>query len=124
MDQANRLITSLDDNKVRWKENAKEFSNRKKKLIGNVAKACAFVSYCGPFNSEFRRRLTVDYFQNDLEARGIPSAQDLKLTEFLVDNATVGEWNLQGLPTDDLSIQNGIMVTRSTRYPLMIDPQS
>ena len=66
-------------------ENAKEFSNRKKKLVGNVAKACAFVSYCGPFNSEYRRKLTIDYFENDLSNRGIPSADDLKLTEFLVD---------------------------------------
>lgn len=41
----------------------------------------------------------------------------------MVDDATVGEWNLEGLPTDDLSIQNGIMVTRSSRFPLMIDPQ-
>ena len=74
MDQANRLINSLEDNKVRWIENAKEFANRKKKLVGNVAKACAFVSYCGPFNSEFRKKLTIEYFQADLEARGIPAA--------------------------------------------------
>ena len=94
MDQANRLINSLEDNKIRWIENAKEFSRRKKQLVGNVAKACAFVSYCGPFNSEFRRKLTVDYFQNDLEARQVPADPELKLTEFLVDIATVGEWNL------------------------------
>jgi dynein heavy chain len=93
------------------------------RLVGDVAKACAFVSYCGPFNSDFRTKLLDEYFHSDLIEKEIPVSEDLQLTQFLVDQATIGEWNLEGLPADDLSIQNGIMVTRSSRYPLMMDPQ-
>lgn len=45
------------------------------------------------------------------------------MTKFLVDDSEVGEWTLQGLPTDELSVQNGIMVTRASRYPVLVDPQ-
>jgi dynein heavy chain len=39
------------------------FQQTKRELVGNVAKACAFVSYCGPFNSEFRKKLAEVSFQ-------------------------------------------------------------
>ena len=123
MDQANKLINSLADNKVRWIQTSNEFKATKQRLVGNVAKACAFVSYCGPFNAEFRTQLAENYFSNDLKDRNIPLSDDFKMTDFLVDQVTIGEWSLQKLPSDELSIQNGIMVTRSSRYPLMIDPQ-
>ena len=76
----------------------------KLRLVGDVAKACAFVSYCGPFNSEFRAKLLQEYFHIDLISREIPVSEDLQLTQFLVDAATIGEWALEGLPSDDLSV--------------------
>ena len=85
MDQANRLINSLGDNKVRWMTSRDQFQQTKKQLVGDVAKACAFVSYCGPFNSNFRNKLINDYFGEDLIARGIPLNDELEMTSFLVD---------------------------------------
>lgn len=123
MDQATRLINSLKDNKDRWIKNAAEFKSLKKRLAGDVAKACAFVSYCGPFNSEFRAKLLDESFHADIEEKQIPVSGDMAVTSFFVDHTILGQWALEGLPADDLSIQNGIMVTRSSRYPLCIDPQ-
>ena len=123
MDQAKKLLDGLTDEKVRWTEDSNNFADLKRRLAGDVAVATAFVSYCGPFNSEFRNMLMKDYFITDLKNSNIPVTVNLELTRFLIEKTIVAEWNLQGLPKDDLSTQNGIMVTRSTRYPLMIDPQ-
>ena len=42
---------------------------------------------------------------------------------FIIFNNMTLSLCVQGLPTDDLSVQNGIMVTRATRYPVLVDPQ-
>ena len=48
---------------------------------------------------------------------------NLDIKEFLSNPTTIREWNIQGLPSDDFSTENGIIVTRGTRWPLVIDPQ-
>lgn len=35
----------------------------------------------------------------------------------------VRQWNIDGLPTDGFSVDNGIIVFNARRWPLMIDPQ-
>ena len=123
MNQASALINGLAGERKRWTDDAANFNDQKTRLVGDCAIGCAFVSYCGPFNQQFRNYLTNDKFTADCEARNVPVTRNLDIISFLVDVGTIGDWNMQGLPTDPLSTQNGILVTKSTRYPLLIDPQ-
>ncbi|GMH89960.1 hypothetical protein TrVE_jg7050 [Triparma verrucosa] len=123
MNQASALINGLAGEKDRWTEDAANFGEQKRRLVGDCAIGCAFVSYCGPFNQQFRHKLVNDKFTADCEKEGVPVTRNMDIIEFLVDIGTIGDWNMQGLPTDPLSKQNGIMVTKSTRYPLLVDPQ-
>jgi len=114
------LINGLSDERERWDKDARELGEKKRKLIGNVGLSTSFISYCGPFNAEFRDFIANERLIADLRKMGLPFEATIyqDLTNFLVDDATVSEWNLQGLPKDSLSIQNGIMVTASSRFPM------
>jgi hypothetical protein len=117
-----RSITPAGE-EIRWTAQSKEFDNQIQRLTGDCAIASGFVSYLGPFNKEFRELLMTRDFYGDCIKLNVPVTQNIEVAKFLVDDSEVGEWVLQGLPTDELSIQNGIMVTRAARYPVLVDPQ-
>ena len=39
------------------------------------------------------------------------------------DAVKIRDWNIDGLPNDSFSIDNGIIISHARRWPLMIDPQ-
>ncbi|KAI3432720.1 hypothetical protein D9Q98_004263 [Chlorella vulgaris] len=123
MDAANSLISALGGEEVRWTAQSRLFDDAISRLIGDCAIASSFVSYLGPFNKEFRELLSSRDFQGACLRLGIPVTKDLQVASFLADETEIGEWSVEGLPGDDLSVQNGILVTRATRSPLLVDPQ-
>ena len=121
--QASDLINGLAGEQKRWGEDAENLVIQKHKLVGDCAVAAAFVSYCGPFNQEFRTLMVKDKFTKDCIDRNVPVSMDLDVISFSVNQSTIADWNMEGLPTDPLSIQNGILITQASRYPLLVDPQ-
>ena len=44
------------------------------------------------------------------------------MRKLLGDEVKIQAWNIAGLPKDTTSIENGIIIDKSKRWPLMIDP--
>lgn len=123
MNAATALINGLGGEKTRWTLQSKEFKQQLGRLVGDVLLATGFLSYCGPYNQEFRATL-LKTWMTILKTKIIPFTANLSIINMLVDSATISEWTLQGLPNDELSVQNALIVTKSSSYPLLIDPQS
>jgi dynein heavy chain len=120
--RAESLIGGLGGEKVRWTEYAKELGIKYIKLTGDVLVSAGVVAYLGPFTSDFRAEAMADWV-NLCKEKNIPCSDDPSLSGTLGNPVKVREWNIQGLPTDDFSIDNGIVVFNARRWPLMIDPQ-
>ena len=129
MDAANGLIDALSGERERWTTQSNEFKERVRRLVGDVALSCAFISYCGPFNAEFRHTLLTEHFYNMCVKLKIPVTDSISVVKFLTTESQITDWQIEGLPSDDHSVQNAIMITtnlgnkKTGKYPLIIDPQ-
>lgn len=99
------------------------FAIDKVKLVGDCLSGSAFLSYCGAFNYELRKKMIYDHWKLELINRGIPNKEDFKLEKFLTNDVEMSRWASEGLPGDELSIQNGILTKNASRWPLCVDPQ-
>ena len=53
----------------------------------------------------------------------IDHTKNISVRTFLGVPVTIQGWNIAGLPKDDTSTENGIIIEKTKRWPLMIDPQ-
>ncbi|XP_004690685.2 PREDICTED: dynein heavy chain 10, axonemal [Condylura cristata] len=120
---ADKLISGLGSENVRWLKDLAELMHRRVKLLGDCLLCAAFLSYEGAFTWEFRDEMVNQVWQEDILQREIPLSQPFRLESLLTDDVEISRWGSQGLPPDELSVQNGILTTRASRFPLCIDPQ-
>lgn len=80
------------------------------------------VCYSGPFTPEFRKEME-NNFINKLKEISLKHSENLSMKTFMSDPLKIQYWSICGLPKDDTSIENGIIIQETQRWPLMIDPQ-
>ncbi|CAF0978027.1 unnamed protein product [Adineta ricciae] len=124
LDKASRLINGLASEKVRWEATVADLQQQIGYVTGDCLLAAAFLSYMGPFLSQYRDRMMNEIWVKEIRKLTIPCNPDFNFANFLSIPTQVRDWNIQGLPSDTFSTENGVIVTRGTRWPLMIDPQA
>uniref|UniRef100_A0A7N8XCZ9 Dynein, axonemal, heavy polypeptide 9 like n=1 Tax=Mastacembelus armatus TaxID=205130 RepID=A0A7N8XCZ9_9TELE len=122
---ANRLVKGLESENVRWAHSVAQYHEQEKTLCGDVLLTAAFISYAGSFSKKYRRELLDNLWMPFLHSQKmpIPMTEGLDPVLMLTDDATVAQWNNEGLPGDKMSTQNATILTNCERWPLLIDPQ-
>ena len=91
-------------------------------MVGDVFVSTACIAYYGAFTSSYRQEL-VDRWSQRCKELDIPVSTGMTLISVMADPYEIRQWNTDGLPRDQVSTENAILVTRGRRWPLMIDPQ-
>eukprot|EP01059_Diplonema_ambulator_P016442 TRINITY_DN279_c0_g1_i2.p1 TRINITY_DN279_c0_g1~~TRINITY_DN279_c0_g1_i2.p1 ORF type:complete len:4165 (+),score=1710.28 TRINITY_DN279_c0_g1_i2:209-12703(+) len=122
LNNAKRLIGGLASERQRWTDDFDQLGKSRKKLIGDCLLGASFLSYLGAFTFDFRAAL-MKHFMDDVREREIEMNEEFALVKLLATDVLISKWNADGLPSDELSIQNGILATRASTFPLCVDPQ-
>ncbi|CAM4719453.1 unnamed protein product [Caretta caretta] len=123
LDRADKLVSGLAGEKARWEETVQGLEEDLGYVVGDCLLAAAFLSYMGPFLSGYRDEIVSDIWMKQIRELQVPCSPRFTFDSFLCNPTIVRTWNLQGLPSDAFSTENGLIVTRGNRWPLMIDPQ-
>ena len=90
------------------------------RLVGDVVLGGAFLAYFEYF--DLQRMVLLHDWRDHLDRAGVPYNGKVSMVEYLSRAAQRIEWASHGLPSDDLCIENAIVLDNFQRYPLIIDP--
>jgi dynein heavy chain len=121
--RAGKIITGLAGEKERWTVTVAELGREYELLVGNSLVAAGMVAYGGAFTSRFRSAMEEEWVEN-ITKLGIKVQPGCTMQSFLEDPVMTKCWVTNGLPSDTLSVENALIMFKSRRWSLMIDPQN
>lgn len=121
--RAGKIITGLEGEKIRWTETVKSLGEEFELLVGNSLVAAGMVAYGGAFTSRFRASMETTWVDT-IKKLGIKVQEGCSMLKVLEDPVMTKTWTANNLPSDNLSIENALIMFKSRRWSLMIDPQN
>ncbi|XP_026115691.1 cytoplasmic dynein 2 heavy chain 1-like [Carassius auratus] len=114
---AEKLLQQLDGEHTRWIAQVDEISEELDTLPKRAQLSAAFITYL-PAAPEDQRRSSLDHW---MSSSGL---QKFDLRQFLCSESEQLIWKSEGLPSDDLSMENALVILQSASCPFLIDPSS
>eukprot|EP00903_Cladosiphon_okamuranus_P016611 g15323.t1 len=108
LERATTLIEGLGGEKARWLESADRLGVKYVNLTGDVLVSAGVMAYLGPFTATFRSKQLSGWVAL-CKDKSIPCSASPTLSGTLGDPVLVRQWNIDGLPTDGFSVDNGII---------------
>eukprot|EP00063_Salmo_salar_P092130 XP_014066965.1 PREDICTED: dynein heavy chain 14, axonemal isoform X3 [Salmo salar] len=120
--RAASLISALSNEKDRWEKAVCDLDNKLQHIVGDVMVSSAFITYCGPLTADFRKAMVKKWldFCHNME---IPISPQYTFTSAMTEKNQVRHWQNTGLPPDQNSTENALIVKNGPHWPLLIDPQ-
>ena len=78
LDRAFKLVTGLAGERIRWEQTVQDLEEKMGYLVGDVLVASAFLSYCGPFLSNYRDDLVEKLWIREVRTQSTKTIQKLK----------------------------------------------
>uniref|UniRef100_A0A4W6F7X0 Cytoplasmic dynein 2 heavy chain 1 n=1 Tax=Lates calcarifer TaxID=8187 RepID=A0A4W6F7X0_LATCA len=115
---AQQLISQLDGEHTRWNTQVmSEIKNELDTLPMRAMLAAAFITYLSAAPEDRRRHCLETWMAQS-------GLQRFDLRLFLCSESEQLIWKSQGLPSDDLSMENALVILQSVACPFLIDPSS
>lgn len=126
LNNAVKLVDNLSNEKKNWTHKKDSLEISKKTLLGDILLSCGIIAYLGAFNKSYREEIIYEWNKLILK-NNIPITAEnhnLVLQKTLSSSYEIDQWKSKNLPNDSFSVDNAIIISKSTRYCLLIDPQN
>ena len=118
--RAGKLTDALGSEQIAWTEMVGVLGTQIDMLTGDVFLGAACVAYYGPFTGVFRNEIVEEWVQECGKVK-MQVSNPFSLVNTLAKPVEVREWNLNGLPSDAVSIDNAVCVKIGLIMALLVN---